>query len=484
MRQLDRCAIEEQNIPGYELMQRAANAAYQCLQELLDHKPGKRLLVICGGGNNGGDGYVIARLAQLDGHQVQVVAMVDRAKLKGDALTAAQAWHDVSGSIQSVAETDFGAYDAVVDCLLGTGLERKVSGNYRAVIEQINDVSCPVLAVDIPSGLSADTGQPLGIAVEADRTISFIGLKQGLFTGSAADYCGQIEYADLSVPQAVFDSVPSQVMRLQSTVVKRALPRRRNSAHKGEFGHVLVVGGGQGMGGAAIMAGQAALRVGAGLVTLATHIEEPALVNIKQPELMSYRITNSRQLTPLLRKATTLAIGPGLGSSGWAQDLFAKAMDSELPLVVDADALNLLAENQLARNNWILTPHPGEAARLLGCTVAEIQGDRFAAVREVAERYQALTVLKGSGSLIASPASPVIQLCDHGHAGMASGGMGDVLTGVIVGILAQCQNAIDAANAGVWLHAVAAEQAAVLGERGILATDLLVHLQAQVNNDG
>ena len=238
------------------------------------------------------------------------------------------------------------------------------------------------------------------------------------------------------------------------------------------------------MAGAAIMAGQAALRAGAGLVTLATQMDQPALVNIRQPELMSYRITNSRQLAPLLQKATTLAIGPGLGTSSWAQDLFVKAVDSELPLVVDADALNLLAENQLARNNWILTPHPGEAARLLGCTVAQIQADRFAAVREVAERYQALTVLKGSGSLIAAPASPVIQVCDRGHAGMASGGMGDVLTGVIAGILAQCHNALDAACAGVWLHARAAEEAAVFGERGILATDLLMHLQAQVNNDG
>jgi NAD(P)H-hydrate epimerase len=199
---------------------------------------------------------------------------------------------------------------------------------------------------------------------------------------------------------------------------------------------------------------------------------------------MSFGIDKSGQMKPLLKKASVVAIGPGLGISTRAQQLYAKALDSDLPLIIDADALNLLAENRQARGNWILTPHPGEAARLLGCTVSEVQADRFHAVREIAEQFQAVCVLKGAGSLISAAGSSETFVCDRGHPGMASGGMGDVLTGVIAAVLGQCNNAYDATKAGVWLHAVAAEQAAKKGERGIVATDLLVPLQAQVNGDG
>jgi NAD(P)H-hydrate epimerase len=226
------------------------------------------------------------------------------------------------------------------------------------------------------------------------------------------------------------------------------------------------------------------LRAGAGLVTLATHPVHAALASANQPELMSYGIESADQLTPLLEKATVVAIGPGLGTSAWAQQLFAKVLDSSLPLVVDADALNLLAENPSTRGNWIITPHPGEAARLLSTTVLEVQADRYAAVRNLAERYQAVGVLKGAGSLVAAPVEPIVSVCDRGHPGMASAGMGDILTGIIAGVQAQCKVALDAANAGIWLHAVAAEQAAMQGERGIIATDLLIPLQAQVNNYG
>lgn len=483
VRELDRRAIEEHGIPGYELMQRAANAAFTSLSEMMEGTEGKRLLVVCGGGNNGGDGYVIARIAHLAGYQVKLLALVPEKALKGDALTAAQQWREVYGPVITPAETDFNAFDLIVDALVGTGLQREISGEYRTIIEKMNAAASPVLAIDIPSGLSADTGQPLGIAVEADRTISFIGLKKGLFTGSAANYCGQIEYADLSVPNAVFAGVECEVQRLQASIISQVLPRRSRCAHKGNFGHVLVVGGDQGMLGAAIMAGKAALRVGAGLVTLATHPAHAALASVSQPELMSYGIEKPSQLTALLAKATAVAIGPGLGTSRWAQQLFARVLDSALPLVVDADALNILGENPMVRGDWILTPHPGEAARLLGCTTTEIQTDRYTAVRKLVERYQAVTVLKGAGSLVASPNEAVVSICNHGHPGMASGGMGDVLTGIIIGVLAQCDNVADAANTGVFLHSIAAEQAAVTGERGMIATDLLAPLQALVNSD-
>lgn len=483
VRELDRCAIEDHGISGFELMQRAGSAAHSVLTEMLEHKRDRRVLVVCGGGNNGGDGYVIALMARLAGQQVDLLALVGEDKLKGDALIAAQQWRNTFGSTMDLTGTDFNAYDAIVDAIVGTGLQHEVREPLNTVIDSINAAFCPVLAVDIPSGLSADTGQPLGAAVKADRTISFIGLKQGMFTGLAADYCGRIEYSDLDVPDQVFATVSSEVRRLQRADVQRVLPPRRRSAHKGEFGHALIVGGRDGMAGAAVMAGRAALRTGAGLVTLAIHPDYANVANVVQPELMSHAVNSAKQLDPLLKKSNVVAIGPGLGTSGHAQQLFAKTLDCEAMLVVDADALNLLAENQLTRGNWILTPHPGEAARLLKTDVKDVQADRFAAVRELAEHYRAVCVLKGAGTLVASAGDPNISLCDRGHPGMSSGGMGDVLTGVIIGILAQCHNAIDAAEAGVWLHAVAAEQAAVTGERGIVATDLLIPLQAQVNSD-
>ena len=484
VRELDRRAMEGLAVSGYELMQRAANAAYTAALSLLNHKPGRRLLVVCGAGNNGGDGYVLARIARLAGHQVRLVPLVPEERLTGEAQTAAQHWREVYGPTTGIEDVDFADVDLIIDAILGTGLQREVAGDYLRVIEQINSAGCSVLSLDIPSGLSADTGMPLGVAVKADLTISFVGLKQGLFTGLAADYCGRIEYADLSAPEAAFAAVNSRVHLLQPSIVSRVLPKRARCAHKGRFGHILVVGGDQGMAGAVCMAGRAALRCGAGLVTLATHPAHAALAGISQPELMSHGVEKPGRLAPLLEKATLVAIGPGLGTSKWAQGLFARVMDSNLPLVVDADALNLLAENPGTRGNWVLTPHPGEAARLLNCTTADVQADRYAAVTELARRYRAVTVLKGAGSLIAAPDHELTYVCNRGHPGMASAGMGDVLTGVIAGVMAQCNNIVDAATTGVWLHAAAAEQAAVTGERGITATDLLVPLHAQVNSNG
>jgi NAD(P)H-hydrate epimerase len=479
VRELDRRAITDHGIPGYELMQRAGQAAFVHLQRMLvgadrsQDQAGRRILVACGGGNNGGDGYVIATLAKTKGYPVDVVALVPPEKLQGDALRAAAAWRSLGGVTCSVKQIDLAGYDAIVDAILGTGLQRPVEGAFHELIELINATSCPVLAVDIPSGLNADTGRPMGVAVEADATVTFVGMKQGLFTGRAADYVGRLYYERLDVPDAVFNMQPPSAELITESEISKVLPPRPRSSHKGDFGHVLVIGGDMGMGGAACMAGLGALRVGAGLVTIATRRAHAATLVSGSPELMSHGVEAPEELESLLRKATVIAVGPGLGRTEWARGLLAKALDSRQPLVVDADGLNLLAEEPVARGNWVLTPHPGEAARLLNMDTSDVQYDRFAGVRALAARYGGTAVLKGAGTLVVSKGSPSVGVCALGNPGMASGGMGDILTGVIAGLLSQTGDLTAAARTGVWLHARAADKASEQGERGMLATDLL-----------
>lgn len=487
VREMDRYAIQDHGIPGYELMQRAGHAAFVYLERMLTEKGGKegkserRILAVCGGGNNAGDGYVIAALAKTRGCAVDVVALTPPDQLQGDALQAAQAWHKLGGRTQTLEQAQFTGYDAIVDAILGTGLRRPVEGAFRDAIERINGSTCPVLAVDIPSGLNADTGQPLGIAVKAVATVTFIGMKQGLFTGRAADYTGRVYYETLAVPDAVLDMQLPAAELIGEREASRVLSARTRSAHKGDFGHVLVIGGDSGMAGAIYMAGSGALRAGAGLVSIATRQDHVSSVVGGRPELMCHGVEAPDELEPLLERATVIAIGPGLGRTGWAQGLLAKALESQQPVVMDADALNLLAENPVARGNWILTPHPGEAARLLATHASDIQNDRFAAVRMLAGRYGGTVVLKGAGTLVASAEREAVGVCALGNPGMASGGMGDVLTGVIAGILAQTGDLSAAARVGVWVHARAADWAAERGERGMAATDLLPFIRRSVN---
>ena len=366
--------------------------------------------------------------------------------------------------------------EVIVDALLGTGLTREVTGQYAQAIILINNSSAAKIAVDIPSGLQADTGTVMGCAVKAHATATFIGLKQGLFTGDAPEYCGEITYASLAAPEAVFEQVRSSV----DLVKPEPFEKRLRSAHKGNYGHVLVVGGDLGYSGAARLAAEAALRVGSGLVSVATRKEHAPYLNIARPELMCRGVDNIDELDNLLEKATVLLIGPGLGQSEWSQMLFNKAIETGKPLVLDADGLNLLAESPRSKANWILTPHPGEAARLLGIATKAIQADRFAAVQAIRKRYGGTVVLKGAGTLIAS--AEKIAVSTTGNPGMASGGMGDVLAGVIAGLNAQNLNLETAARQGVHLHGAAADQAAESdGERGLLASDLFYYLRKLVN---
>ncbi|MCP5159087.1 MAG: NAD(P)H-hydrate dehydratase [Gammaproteobacteria bacterium] len=480
VRELDRIAIEERGIPGYTLMSRAGEAAFDLLRQRWPNA--RRLVVVCGGGNNGGDGYVVARLARQAGWPVQVLALTDPARLGGDAQTA---WRDARAAETSILPFSAAALDdadLLVDAILGTGLEREISGAWREAIQTMNAYPADIFALDIPSGLHADTGAILGVAIHAAATITFIGLKLGLFTGQGPACCGAMHFADLAVPPDIYPALHPACWRYAGEDFPGLLPPRPRSAHKGHFGHVLVVGGDSGMAGAARMAGEAAARCGAGLVSVATRAAHAGLQAAVRPELMFQGVETPEELEPLLDRATVIAIGPGLGRSDWGRTLLHTVLTSDKPLVVDADGLNLLAVDPVFRENWLLTPHPGEAARLLKMTPAQVEADRLTAVEDLALRFGGVSVLKGAGSLIASKKEGRVALCTTGNPGMASGGMGDVLTGVIAALLAQGLPAFAAAKAGVYLHGLAGDQAARKnGERGLLATDLLPLLQQGVN---
>jgi NAD(P)H-hydrate epimerase len=477
VRELDRIAIEEQGIPGYTLMCRAGQALRDSITT--NWPACQRINILCGAGNNGGDGYVLARLLREAGLDVSVQYLSDPVQLKGDAATAF-ADFNAAGGEATAFEGELNVAPLQVDALLGTGLTRDVEGRWRQAIEELNAQSAPVLAVDIPSGLAADTGVICGIAVHAQRTVTFIGRKRGLYTAQGVDCTGIVEFSDLAVPAAVYDRQPAHACLLERPPLGKLAEPRVRSSHKGDFGHVLVVGGGAGMPGAPRLAAEAAARCGTGLVSVATHADNAHGLNAGRWELMVHAVMHADELAPLLRRASVVVVGPGLGQSGWSRQLFERVLDTTLPLVVDADALNLLARDPLVRHNWILTPHPGEAARLLGTDSATIQQDRFAALESLRERFGGTVILKGAGTLIGDAGLPAV--CTAGTPGMASGGMGDVLGGVLGALLAQGLEAGAAARAAVCLHAQAADRAAAAGgERGLLAGDLMPLLREGLN---
>jgi len=490
VREFDRLAIEQHQIPGCQLMQQAGMSAYRCLQE---HWPqAEKVLIACGSGNNGGDGYVLARLCRESGLSVLVLTLGDTQSLKGDALTAYNDAVVAGVAIEPYQDdVDLSVYEVIVDALFGIGLQRSLAGDAKAFVEGINaanyksggESGASVFAIDIPSGLLADTGMPTGVAIEADVTLSFIALKQGMFTGLAADYCGEIEFDELDVPAAVYsDNTPIAHRYLGDDVAELLAPRKRTT-HKGQCGHTLLVGGKIGYAGAIHMAAEAALRVGSGLVTVATHTSNAVAISAARPEIMAFGIDKAQVLKPLMEQAGVFVVGPGMGIGGMATDLWHRLLNCSKPIVMDADGLNILATNITHYANWVLTPHPGEAARLLGVETVAIQADRYAAIKALQQRYGGVVVLKGSGTLICDSEGE-ISVVNAGNPGMASGGMGDVLAGIIGGLLAQGLSLRDAARAGVWLHASAADKAAKVGERGLLATDLLPHLRRLVNPRG
>lgn len=477
-------AIIAAGTPGIVLMKRAARAA---LESLLSHWPEPSCItVFCGGGNNGGDGYLLAALAAERGISAHIIALVPPDTLTGDAATAQQYARTAGVTVADWhAGIDLPVTGVIVDALLGTGSSGAPRGPFGAAIAAINDSGLPVLAIDLPSGLDADTGCAEGAVVIADATITFIALKRGLFTADAPDVTGIIEFVSLDTDGSIAADIGHcERLDLQG-LLDVCLPPRHRTAHKGWFGHVMIIGGDAGMGGAVAMAAEAAARCGAGLTSAATRPEHVTAILARCPEVMAAGVRSGQELEPLLARPSLLVIGPGLGRSAWSEQMLQQATLCDLPLVLDADALNILAEGRVVRepyrDHWILTPHPAEAARLLGVTTADVQRDRFAAVAALQQRYGGVIVLKGAGTLVCD-ADGIIGLCDGGNPGMASGGMGDVLSGIIGGLLAQGLEAGDAARLGVCLHAEAADLAAAeKGERGLLATDLIAELQGLVN---
>jgi len=481
--QLDRIAIEEQGIAGIILMKRAGRAL---LDELLESFGSPSLLsIFCGSGNNAGDGYIAAALAAAKNIPVQVVELSD--SLSPDAAQAKQFAERANVSFVAFDGSIDIAEGVIVDSLLGTGFHGELRQQYGEAIQLINDSGLPVMAVDIPSGLNPDSGHIAEVAVAADITVTFIGAKQGLFSGKGPAVCGEIIFHSLGVPEQIFDQVPATAELLDLFELLDLMPQLSIDGHKTQRGHAMVIGGDHGYGGAAIMAAEASLQVGAGMTSLATRPEHIAPMLTRQPEVMACPVVSGQELEPLLGRASVLVVGPGLGRSPWSEQLLQKAVAAGLPMVVDADGLNIIAEGRVVPNpdgsQWVLTPHAGEAARLLGISVAEVQADRFAAVRELQEKYSAVVLLKGPGTLIAG-ANEIIKVCPYGNPAMATAGMGDILSGLIGGLIAQGCDLQTAAELGCCLHSSAADLVVQeRGLRGLIATDLLPQLCNLLNQD-
>ena len=490
VRNLDRTAIEEFGVEGFELMRRAGRAAFRQLRRHWDQV--RHITVLCGGGNNGGDGYVIAALAVQQGLSVRCIAVTDPARLRGTALRAYEYAGEQGVVVESsevLGETGFEealrGTDLVVDSLLGTGLSGDVRAPFDAIIHQLNASEVPVLAIDIPSGLCSDTGRVLGCAVEAVVTVTFIARKAGLYTGKARDHTGQVVFDDLAVDPGVYEAEPEPVAHYHDwPAASRWLPRRRPTTHKGECGRILVVGGDQGMGGAGLLASEAALRTGAGLVFWATRQMHLGAAIARCPEVQARAVEHGNELDALLEAVDVVVLGPGLGRSAWGQQMFQRVLAFSGPVVADADALNLIAaspDGLSGHDNWILTPHPGEAARLLGGSTADIEADRYSAVRSLSGRYGNTCVLKGAGTLVASAGSATAVVAG-GNCGMASAGMGDVLSGVLGALLGQKLTPHQAAITGCALHARAGDIAVRRhGAMGMLAQDVIAALGVAVS---
>ncbi len=481
VRAAEQVAMTRFGLDEDDLMARAGLAAWRLL---LDRWPqAQRIGIVCGPGNNGGDGYVLAELARSSGRQVFVLRLGDEVKA-GAARRAADAYTQAGGEVAMLVVDDgLPQADVWVDALFGIGLHRALEGAAADVVAALNhDVSSPVLSLDVPSGVDADTGHHHGLAVRATVTLSFIAGKPGLYTGRGREAAGEVVIDTLGLADHVFDDLEPAARLARADALHLWLQPRARSAHKGHFGSVLCIGGDHGYGGAIALCAEAAHRAGAGLVSAATRAEHVPVLLARRPETMARAVASADELKPLLDAASVVAIGPGLGTSEWSAAMLNAALDAGKPLVLDADALNAMARRDaLALGDAVLTPHPGEAARLLGERVADLERDRILCARQLAARYDCAVVLKGAGTVVMAPGEiPVI--IDAGNPGMATGGMGDVLTGVIASAMGQGWSNFDAAVCGALLHAAAGDAAAREGgERGLLPSDLFVHLRRLAN---
>ncbi len=496
MRQLDRRTIEGIGIPGPVLMENAGRGAICAMRHGFPGLESRRIAVVCGRGNNGGDGFVIARYLLDMGAEVDVFLAATTDQVTGDARIPLEALKRLGVPIREIdkgrgcapSDIPWDSYGLIVDALLGTGIRSEVEGLFRELIAAMNGSKAPIIAVDIPSGLSADTGRPLGAAVEATLTVTFGLPKLGQFLYPGRRLCGELWVVDIGIPRQVVEGYSPSCRVVTPEGLRGSLPSRPPDAHKGHFGHLLVIAGSAGKTGAAAMASEAALRVGAGLVTLGLPKGLNLAMEARLTEVMTMPLPEGRwqslsmdafdEIASASQGMTCMAVGPGLSTKGETPDLVRRIVRSvPLPMVIDADGLNALAGHlgvlHGAGAPRVLTPHPGEMARLLGCSVRQIQEARIESARALARESGAWVVLKGAGTVLADPEGSV-QLVPTGNPAMASAGMGDILTGILAGLMAQGMPPMDAMRLGTFLHGLVADEwVESNGGRGLMATDLL-----------
>lgn len=471
----DELSAKHLKINSFELMQKASSAMFSYLHS--QHK----LLVVTGAGNNAGDGFVIATLGLNHGKQVTVWSLTAIDSLPKDAKQAAQNYLSAGGNMiteqlnkqfsEQSAEHPTEQFDCIVDAILGTGLNKNIAGNFAAAIDWINHQPSMVFSIDIPSGLEADTGNILGCAVRADITVAVICYKAGLLTNNGKDHCGQLFLEDLDISDGLLLTLEPKITKLDQSILSNRNFEHQHNSHKGSFGKVLVAGGHDGMLGALILAGQSALSSGCGMVEVVSNTEQAVMISIHCPELIT---ANSIKAARFVSDADVIAIGPGLGLNRQSKDVLNYCINLDKPMVIDADAISLIADQPInLPNNSVLTPHPKEAARLLATDIASIQSDRVSAARKISKKYQAIVILKGSGTVVADTNGEVF-ICPYGNSGMATAGMGDVLTGIVASLMAQGFSPLHAANCATVWHALAAENC----QKGncLIATDVIHQL--------
>jgi NAD(P)H-hydrate epimerase len=502
MQELDRKSIEVYRIPGIVLMENAGRAAVEVIIGNFPDIQKKTIAIIAGKGNNGGDGFVMARYLLNRGISVKVFLLTDPKSLRGDAEINFNIFHHMKGEIVPVPSSkdyqkvkkSLENFDLLIDGIFGTGLDAEVRGYYREVIDHLNTLQKPIVAIDVPSGLDADTGKPLGTAVRASLTITFGLPKVGHLVSPGIDYVGSLKIVDIGIPKRLVEEEKIQTHLLEQEPLQRWLstPRRANT-HKGDYGHLLVIAGSVGKTGAAAMACEAALRMGAGLVTLAIPKSLNSIMEVKLTEVMTEPLPETPKQTLSLRAFNTIlrlcenkkaiVIGPGIGTYKETQSLVLKLIKAlDLPIILDADGLTSLATQPktllTTKRPLILTPHPGEMARLIQSTVKEVQDDRIGVSKNFSQSHRSYLVLKGYRTLIATPKGEVF-INPTGNPGMASGGTGDVLTGMMGGLICQGFDILPSIQMSVYLHGWAGDEVArELGEKSLVATDIIKKLPA------
>jgi len=497
MQELDRKAMEAYKIPGIVLMENAGRGAAEVISNAFPDIRNKRIAIIAGKGNNGGDGFVIARHLLNHGISVKIFLLTDPKALRGDSEINYHIFSRMKGEVVPVPSSkdyqklkrDLERFDLLVDGIFGTGLDAEVRGYYREVIDHLNTLQKPIVAIDIPSGLDANTGKPLGTAIRASLTVTFGLPKVGHLIAPGSDYVGDLKVIDISIPQRLVEEEKIQTHLLENEEIRRWLSApRRPDTHKGDYGHLLVIAGSVGKTGAAAMASEAALRMGAGLVTLAIPKSLNAIVAVKLTEVMTEPLPETPKQTLSLRAFNSILrlcenkraiiIGPGIGTFKETQSLVLKLIKTlNLPIVLDADGLTALATQPKIlptdNHSLVLTPHPGEMARLIQSTGKDVQEDRIGISRNFSQSRQVHLVLKGYRTLISTPKGEVF-INPTGNPGMASGGTGDVLTGMIGGLISQGFEILPSLQIAVYLHGLAGDKViSEKGEKSLVATEII-----------